>query len=87
MPYINQAARDRLEDESFNNNSFLPEPKNAGELNYVITMLIHHYWSQNGGNYQAFNDIIGALEGAKMEVYRKKVAPYEDQKAKDNGEV
>lgn len=80
MPYITQAAREFLEYEG-------AIPENAGELNYLITTIIHDYWRANGQNYQAFNDIIGALEGAKLELYRRKVAPYEDLKIQENGDV
>jgi len=44
------------------------------------------YYNQ-GPSYQTINDIIGALEGAKMEFYRRVVVPYEDKKIKDNGDV
>jgi hypothetical protein len=33
------------------------------------------------------NNIIGVLECAKQEFYRKVCSPYEDQKSKDNGNV
>ena len=62
-------------------------PLDAGELNYLFTTLCHEYWERSGRNYQAFNDIIGALEGCKLELYRRKVAPYEDKKIEENGDV
>ena len=87
MPYIETADRLRLEEESEASGCMLPTPRNAGELNYVITLIVHEYWENNGSNYQAFNDIIGALEGAKLELYRRRVAPYEDIKIEENGDV
>jgi hypothetical protein len=87
MPYIKQQDRNRLEDEAIEGQQMLPHPRNAGELNYIVTVLAHQYWRENGQNYQAFNDIIGALEGAKLELYRKRVAPYEDIKIIENGDV
>ena len=93
MPYIKQEDRDRLEADSYDNDfAFgkplkLPNPKTAGELNYVLTKLCHNYFASTGQNYQAFNDIIGALEGCKLELYRRKVAPYEDVKILENGDV
>lgn len=81
MPYIKQHNRTRF-------NCVLKEiPKDAGELNYLITMLCHEYVTENGQNYQTYNDIIGALEGAKLELYRRKVSSYEDQKIAENGDV
>jgi len=79
MPYINKGKRWGIADGDC--------PETAGELNYALTVICHQYWRQNGENYQAFNDIIGALEGCKMELYRRRVAPYEDKKIEENGDV
>lgn len=61
-------------------------PENAGELNYAFTELIQNYWL-NRKNYQAINDIIGALEGAKLEFTRRVTNNYEDEKIKENSDV
>lgn len=58
-----------------------------GQLNYLITKLIESYIITNGANYSIFNDIVGAVEGAKLEFYRRIVAPYEDKKREENGDV
>ena len=79
MPYVKEEARERL-----NNGSI---PKKAGELNYSITRLIWSYILLKGESYQTYNDIIGALEGAKLELYRRRIAPYEDKKIDENGDV
>lgn len=81
MPYIKQHQRELLDD------AYGPEPVDAGELNYVFTVIAHSYWKRCGKNYQAFNDIIGALEGCKLELYRRHVGPYEDIKIEENGDV
>lgn len=77
MPYIAQADRPEAQ----------ATPRTAGELNYAITCLIRGYLRQHGKRYQQINDIVGALEGAKLEFYRRVVAPYEDQKCAENGDV
>jgi len=60
----------------------------AGDLNYVFTRIINNYFNNSDKrNYQAINDIIGALEGAKLEFYRRTVIPYENEKIKQNGDV
>lgn len=82
MPYITQDRRDELDADA----SFLDLPENAGELNYLLTVLCREYFVQNGGRYQQINDIMGALEGAKLEFYRRVAAPYEDKKIKENGD-
>lgn len=79
MPYISKAARQKVAETG--------QPETAGELNYLLTRLVHDYWRRNGANYQAFNDIIGALEGCKLELYRRRVALYEDLKIMENGDV
>lgn len=77
MPYIKKERRNFLLDSP---------AENPGDLNYIISECIQDYWVEHQ-NYQAINDIIGALEGAKLEFYRRVAAPYEDQKIKENGDV
>lgn len=77
MPYIPQDDRIALETDV---------PESAGELNYLFTKIIDIYLSF-GKNYQRMNDVIGALEGCKLEFYRRVVAPYEDTKIEENGDV
>lgn len=59
----------------------------AGDLNFVITYIAKQLLVAKGENYQNYNDILGALEGAKLELYRRQIAPYEDKKIKENGDV
>ena len=59
----------------------------AGELNFQITSLIIEYMGAQGLSYQTCNDIVGALDGAKVEFQRRVVAPYEDMKIAQNGDV
>lgn len=58
-----------------------------GELNYQFTKLIVNYIRENGLNYQHINDVIGALEGAKIEFYERVVVVYENMKKVENGDV
>lgn len=62
-------------------------PETPGELNFAITMLVTQYMHKRGLSYSSCNDCIGALEGAKFEFYRRVVAPYEDKKRVENGDV
>lgn len=80
MPYISQVARSILD-------SGLDGPASAGELNYAITKLVGGYLSRKGADYQIINDVVGALEGAKLEFYRRVAVPYEDRKIAENGDV
>lgn len=55
-----------------------------GNLNYVISSIINKSYAVS---YRDINDVIGVLECVKLEYYRRVAAPYEDQKAFDNGDV
>lgn len=79
MPYIKQSDRVDLEKGKL--------PETAGELNYLITKMVHSYMSRMGISYQHFNDVVGALEGCKLELYRRFIAKYEDEKILENGDV
>ena len=80
MPYIEKMRRVKLLE-------FKEPPQNAGEINFLITNIITNYIKFKGEKYQHFNDIMGALEGAKAEFYRRVVVPYENIKASENGDV
>jgi hypothetical protein len=81
MPYINKGIRDAMASEE------RPTAATAGELNYLFTLLAIEYIKANGLNYQRLNDVVGALDGAKAEFQRRVVAPYEDTKIRENGDV
>lgn len=95
MPYIKEEKRDILDpvidklhrtlvdlemDDDMNNME--------GNLNYTITrLLMMVYGDRNSTNYSQINDAMGVLGSVKSEYYRKVAAPYEDQKAFENGDV
>lgn len=81
MPYIAQRERD-LYDRWLG----LLRPQSVGDLNYVITRIVQNFLPKEP-HYSDFNDVIGVLESAKLELYRRAVAPYEDQKIAENGDV
>jgi hypothetical protein len=61
--------------------------ESGGELNYLITTLIQEYILREGLSYATLNEVIGVLECAKLELYRRVVTPYEDSKIQENGDV
>ncbi len=83
MPYLIKDARKKYE-YALGNLLAIDFP---GELNYLITELCVQYVQHNKLNYDSINDVIGALECAKQEFYRRVAAPYEDKKIKENGDV
>jgi len=79
MPYIDPARRVAINQGEI--------PKNAGELNYLLTTNIRLYLGKKGESYQTYNDILGVLSAMPLELYRRKIAQYEDKKKDINGDV
>jgi hypothetical protein len=84
MPYIPPHKREALDPTEPGN---LPSARTAGELNFQVTRLVDRFVKQQGGDYSAINEAIGALECAKLELYRRVAAPYENTKMQENGDV
>ena len=80
MPYIKQERRDAILKGE--------RPQDAGELNFAITALVDRYLEDKGEiRYAHLNDVVGAMDCAKMELYRRVAAPYEDKKMAEAGDV
>ena len=84
MPYVDEEARDRLVSGG--------SPESTGELNYAITRFVDDYlrrMAERDGRlrYAHLNEAMGVLECAKLELYRRIAAPYEDGKIEENGDV
>jgi hypothetical protein len=85
MPYIKEHTREVL-DQAMDDLTWFTLTE--GELNYVITRLLLYYLKYHGGvSYAKLNSLVGVLECAKLELYRRMAAPYEDSKNEVNGEV
>jgi hypothetical protein len=89
MPYIDKTKRIKLDNligqlgyevRQFN------LPMKDGAVNYAITKLLLNAFTDEVG-YASYARMIGALECAKLELYRRKLAPYEDKKKEENGDV
>ena len=86
MPYINPEERDKLDELITELGLKLSDDE--GKLNYAITKLCIIFLSKYGLiKYRRLNTIIGVLECAKQEFYRRIVGVYEDVKIKENGDV
>jgi hypothetical protein len=84
MPYIVKDRRDTLERNG--RSGYIAT--NAGELNFMFSRIISEYFGEaRHYSYTKVNEVVGALECAKLEVYRRIAAPYEDTKIKENGDV
>lgn len=87
MPYITQQERLRFAPTLASLDTLICNKCTPGELNYMITKLIHSYIRNKGINYTNLNDIMGVMSSAQAEFYRKMVVPYEQGKEADNGKV
>ncbi len=72
--------------------------KLGGHINYVLSRLL---WQSCGHvvagkkepltnaqrRYERMNTVIGAMEAAKLEFYRRMVVPYEDEKIEESGDI
>lgn len=90
MPYIKNERRAELESitelsKFIESLSKVPDIS-EGDLNYIITSLLVAVLGDSK-SYAAINDLVGVLECAKLEFYRRVAGPYEDQKVRQNGDV
>lgn len=88
MPYITQEQRRDVDIEIAALDkilTYIDEDKIDGVMNYVITKLIKNQYDV--GHYQQYNSAVGVLECVKLELYRRAIAPYEDIKIRENGDV
>ena len=85
MSYIRQEDRDII-DEKLD-----PLIKNLivndGELIYIMYKLILGYYAYKGFGSSELVKGMGILECVKQEFYRRIIAPIEDSKMKDNGDI
>lgn len=95
MPYIKDSQRDPIESSVLIPFEAFLETQNgieSGELNFMISSMIdlialHKKSNKEKVGYDFYNNMLGVLEGVKLEMYRRATAPYEDQKLAANGEV
>lgn len=58
-----------------------------GDLNYFITRVGVHLLALQGMGYSTASHIRAAFDDASAEWYRRVMAPYEDEKCEENGDV
>lgn len=78
MPYIDTKTKDKVHQFG---------PRTPGELNFAITEILIGYLKEKKESYQTYNDMMGAMNGSLLELYRRKIIPYEDKKIEANGDV
>ncbi len=88
MPYIDSSLRKVVDGKIellAERSKELGQGSRAGVLNYVITRLLKLLYPRD--RYSELNEALGVLDAVAREFYRRRVAPYEDKKIKDNGDV
>jgi len=88
MPYIEPKDRSRFDPhiDELVNELEITNPISPGDVNYIVSRLIWKLW-MNNRSYTLANNLIGALECIKAEFLRRFLAPYEDVKIQENGDV
>jgi hypothetical protein len=98
MPYIPQEQRDIIDPAIgplveaikkatvYTGTAFKDVPPD-GALNYTITRLLQGLLVPSTPSYLLLERATGLLECCKLEFYRRTAAPYENKKAKENGDV
>ena len=86
MPYIPQERRNEI-DNQLEKYRLDWTPSNAGDLNFLVSTFIANYICDKGLKYAVLNEMVGALECAKLELNRVIIGPYEDEKIQENGGV
>lgn len=84
MPYIKKIYRHKFRYHIGETNDRI---NNAGELTYVLYSLCLGFIKGSGKNYLTLAIVIGCLCCTILELYRKVVAPYENEKISTNGDV
>ena len=82
MPYIKQDLR-----PDFDKAIEQLKPDSAGDLNYIISRISIDYVERKGKKYSILNEVMGVFSSVAHEFYRRIVAPYEDQKIQENGDI
>jgi hypothetical protein len=85
MPYIKKEDRIDL-DECINDLEMYINNEKPGELCYVIYKVLNDLTKENKC-FKTMSSLISEVECAKLEFYRRIVAPYEDKKIEENGDV
>jgi len=93
MPYIAQEHRseyDVLIRELAARLRAQSDNQRKGHANYVITQLLRRAWALEQPEHESYSshaDVIGTLECAKLELYRRFVARYEDRAIERHGDL
>ena len=82
MPYIKQQLKFNADEvvEKMRENGIIAD----GDLNYILFKYCKKYIKPSYNNYKNY---IGELHQCIVEIERRILAPYEDEKIKENGDI
>ncbi len=86
MPYIKEERR-KLYLQSLTDlaSELRGQNTESGDVVYCVYWLLKQLYGD--GNFDVKSDALKVLEAAKLEYYRRVMAPYEDAKIRENGDV
>lgn len=87
MPYITPNDRPAIDEKINDLIAYLrsrPVEHQDGDLNYAVSRIVHEVYP---ARYFHYNRALGVLTAIQLELYRRKIAPYEDEKIAENGDV
>ncbi len=83
MPYISEDDKHKAATDSLNGDG----AANPGTLTYELQQTICEYLLRHGLRYQQIAEVLGSLEGARLDFIERVVKPYEHNKRLVNGDV
>ena len=88
MPYIGRKERGQYQEILNELSKIIPQDRMSrpGHMNYLVSLLIEKVYGSSM-RYADHNEVIGVLNSICLEFYRRKTAPYEDIKIKEEGDL
>jgi hypothetical protein len=83
MPYIHEDERGPIFESVCDLTS---EISTCGQFAYALSLLMDNFAGKQA-DFTSLSQAIGIYESVKLEFYRRRVAPYEDEACRRNGEV
>jgi len=88
MPYIGRKDRGQYQEILTELAKLVPSDRTMrpGHMNYIGSLLIEKVYGSSL-RYADHNEVVGVLNCIEAEFYRRKTAPYEDVKIKEEGDL
>lgn len=92
MPYVQHLWRLRYQKDLEKVISKLVEDtfggrENNGVVVYIIYSIIKKIYGRDASNFEVKSNALKVLRATELEFYRRVMAPYEDKKIQENGDI